>query len=56
MSKRKKKLSNDLGENTRSNKRDPHGLHITRSSLVINIILTNESHRNMYAPHSTFLD
>ena len=55
MSKRKS-LSNTMSENTRSNKMESQGLHIPRFSLIINIILTNDSHRNMYAPHSTFLD
>ena len=49
-----KNLSNTMGENARSNKRNPHGLHITRFSLITYIILTNNYHRNMYTLHSTF--
>jgi hypothetical protein len=45
-----------MGENTRYNNMDQQGLHITRCSLIINTILTNSSHRNMYAAHSIFLD
>jgi len=55
MSKRKS-LSNTIGDNTRSNKIESHDLYTTRVSLINNIILKNDSHRNMYAPHGTFLD
>jgi hypothetical protein len=48
-------LPNILGENTSSNKMNPHDQIITDSSLIINTILTNPYHRNMFAPHSTFL-
>ena len=53
---RGKNVSNNLGENTRSNKMDPHGLHITGLSLITYTILTNNYNRNMHTPHSTFLD
>jgi len=49
-------MSNTLGENTRSKMKEPHGLQITRFCLITYIIMTKGSHRNMYAPHSTFLD